>query len=114
MMTALDQLEYGTIHASNAYETPGEWLCWNEAIDAKSYRNSKPYARPEFDQLVKNYTTISDMPVILFVDELLTAYPDAKVILTNCNVDDRALSMNKSAHVVLEGRLNRFHGAFDP
>lgn len=99
-------LKYRTIHASNAYETPGEWLCWNEATDAKSYGNGKPYAKPEFDKLIKNYTTISDMLAILFVDELLSAYPDAKVILTNCNAADWALSMNKSVHVVLEERLN--------
>ena len=58
---------------------------------------------PEFDKLVKIYTTIGDMPAILFVGELLPAYPDAKVIPTNCNVDDWVLSMNKPVYIVREG-----------
>jgi hypothetical protein len=37
MKTALDQLGYKTLHASNVHETPGGWLYWNEAIDAKFY-----------------------------------------------------------------------------
>ena len=114
MKTALDQLGYKTLHASNVHETPGGWMYWNEAIDAKFYGKGKPYAKPEFDKLLKNYTAISDMPAILFVDELLAAYPDAKVVLTNRNADDWIVSMNKSVYVVLKERLNRFHETFDP
>jgi hypothetical protein len=114
MKVALDQLGYRTLHASNVHTTPGGWLYWNEAIDAKFYGKGKPYAKPEFDKLLKKYTAISDMPAILFVDELLAAYPDAKVILTNRNVDDWISSMNKSVYVVLEDWLNRFHENFQP
>jgi hypothetical protein len=48
------------------------------------------------------------------VDEILATYPDAKVVLTNRNVDDWILSMIESVYVALEERLNRFHEAFDP
>ena len=57
MKTALDQLGYKTLHASNVHETPAGWLYWNEAISAKFYGKGKPYAKPE---LLKNYTAVSD------------------------------------------------------
>lgn len=114
MKTALDQLGYTTLHAATVHElTPGHRY-WNEAIDAKFYGKGKPYAKPEFDKLLAKCTAITDMPAILFVDELLAAYPDAKVVLTNRDIDSWLVSFNNSVYVVLEERLNRFHEVFFP
>jgi Sulfotransferase domain len=57
---------------------------------------------------------ISDMPAIVFVDELLAAYPDAKVILATRVIDSWLASFSNSVYVVLEARLNRFHEVFPP
>jgi hypothetical protein len=54
------------------------------------------------------------MPAILFVDELLAAYPRAKVVLTNRNIDSWVVSVNNSVYVVLGEKLNRFHEVFAP
>ena len=37
----------------------------------------------------------------MFVDELVAAYPEAKVILTNRDVDDWLTSMNNTFYIVL-------------
>jgi hypothetical protein len=114
LKTALDQLGYKTLHASNVYElTPG-YPYWNEAIDAKFYEKGIPYTKPQLDKLLTICTAISDLPAILFADELLAAYPEAKVVLTNRNIDIWLVSFNKSVYVVLEERLNRFHEIFFP
>jgi hypothetical protein len=68
----------------------------------------------ELDKLLKQCTAISDMPAILFVDELLAAYPDAKDVLTTHDIDSWLASFNNSVHGVLEARLNRFHKVLPP
>ena len=113
MKVALDTLGCKTLHASTVMETPG-WRYWNEAIDAKFHGKGQPYGTPELHKMLQNFTAVSDMPAILFVDELLAAYPRARVVLTNRNVDAWAASMDASVYVVLRERLNRFHERFDP
>jgi hypothetical protein len=60
---------------------------WMEAIEAKFDGKGKPYGRAEFDKLLGHCQGVSDIPAILFAEELLAAYPDAKVILTHRNFD---------------------------
>ncbi|KAJ6555421.1 hypothetical protein DFH09DRAFT_1492689 [Mycena vulgaris] len=42
----------------------------------------KPYGRAEWDRLVDHCMAVTDVPHILFAEELIAAYPEAKVILT--------------------------------
>ena len=60
---------------------------WLEAIEAKFDGKGKPYGRAEFDKLLGHCQGVSDIPAILFAEELIAAYPEAKVILTNRNFD---------------------------
>jgi hypothetical protein len=60
---------------------------WMEALEAKYDGKGKPYGRAEFDKLLGHCQGVSDMPAILFADELIAAYPEAKVILTHRNFD---------------------------
>src|SRR6266536_805225 len=54
------------------------------------------------------------MPCALFVEELTTAYPDAKVVLTQRPVDSWLKSMQGSAGVVLSWRTWGLVSHFDP
>jgi len=58
---------------------------WLEALEAK-FENpdhtKRRYGRREFDQIMGHCQVISDMPATCFTEELIEAYPDAKVILT--------------------------------
>jgi len=49
----------------------------------------------------------------MFVDELLAAYPSAKVILTNRNVDTWLESMNKTFYVVTGWKTMPFWMKYD-
>jgi hypothetical protein len=65
---------------------------WSEALDAKypstlpnhsnkSYGVTTPYTTSDFEKILAPYDAISGWPASCFVDEMLTAYPSAKVIL---------------------------------
>lgn len=54
------------------------------------------------DDLWHSCQAITDIPCIAFVDELVAAYPNAKVVLTNRDVDSWLVSMDKSFYTVLE------------
>ncbi|KAK0614318.1 hypothetical protein B0T14DRAFT_437605 [Immersiella caudata] len=46
-----------------------------------------PFGRREFDQLFGNYRAISDAPGCHFGAELMVAYPDARVVLVERDID---------------------------
>lgn len=56
---------------------------WLDAIERKFDGKGEPYGRAEFDQLLGHCQGVSDIPAILFAEELIEAYPEAKVILTH-------------------------------
>lgn len=47
---------------------------------------------------------MTDIPCVLFVEELLAAYPDAKVVLTTRDPDAWVASVNRSFHEILSWR----------
>lgn len=49
----------------------------------------------------------------MFVDELVAAYPEAKVILTNRDVDDWLTSMNNTFYIVLNWWSMKFLAKVD-
>lgn len=55
-----------------------------------------PYGRAEWDKLLGDYDAVTDVPGASFVDDLVAAYPDAKVVLTNRAVDGWIRSMNNT------------------
>jgi len=68
---------------------------WGEACrDTFLDPSKKPFGRAEFDKLTGWCDALTDLPSALFVDQLVAAYPDAKVILTNRNVESWIKSMN--------------------
>lgn len=60
---------------------------WYEALRAKYDGVGEPYGRPEFDKLLGHCQAVIDIPAIGFAEELIKAYPEAKVILTDRDVD---------------------------
>ncbi|CZR70061.1 uncharacterized protein PAC_19962 [Phialocephala subalpina] len=70
-------------------------------LRAKYNEPPKPaeWWRPQFDQLLSHCMAPNDSPTFFFVEELLVAYPDAKVIL----VERPFGAWIKSFDVVIEG-----------
>lgn len=60
---------------------------WQEAIDAEYFHKGKPFTRSDWDQRLGHCASVTDLPPTVFAEELIAAHPDAKVILTNRNVD---------------------------
>ncbi|KAF4435736.1 hypothetical protein F53441_13440 [Fusarium austroafricanum] len=88
VFTALKQLGYAPYHMSVAVGSPKTNLClWREALDAKFHGKGKPWGREEFDKILGSYDAVVDVPAICFVEELVAAYPEAKVIVTQRDVD---------------------------
>lgn len=59
-----------------------------EAVNAKFLGQGKPYGRAEFDALLGQCAAVTDMPCACFWEELIAAYPDAKIILVERDIED--------------------------
>ncbi|KAL9029566.1 MAG: hypothetical protein Q9196_002214 [Gyalolechia fulgens] len=80
----------------------GHFWCWYEAMVSKFQGIGPAYTPADLDTLLEDYSAVTDIPCVLFADELLTAFPDAKVILTNRDVDSWLESMEKDIAKYLE------------
>lgn len=89
MRKALQQLGYdGVYHGYEAcLENPRDSRLWMEALRAKFDGVGKPFGRLEFDQLLGHCQAVTDVPCAVFAQELIAAYPEAKVILTYRDLD---------------------------
>ncbi|CZR69238.1 uncharacterized protein PAC_19138 [Phialocephala subalpina] len=89
MRAAMQQLGYvDTYHMmSCSIENPPDALMWMDALRAKYDGVGKPFTREDWDQLLGNCQAVCDWPAIAFAKELIEAYPEAKVVLTNRDVD---------------------------
>ncbi|KAJ7064303.1 putative NAD dependent epimerase/dehydratase [Mycena amicta] len=87
MRSALSMLGYGNAHhIGRVMSNPHELDAWNAAIDAK-FVEHKTLGRDEFDELLGEFRVVADVPGILFAQELVSAYPNALVILTTRDPD---------------------------
>jgi Sulfotransferase domain len=107
LYTALQMLGYRPYHMAEAIQNADvDMPCWAEGIEAKLLGKGKPWGREEFDKLTGKHDVrrqshslstveahcgqaVLDVPCILFVEEMIAAYPDAKVILTERPVEGR-------------------------
>ncbi|OJJ77196.1 hypothetical protein ASPBRDRAFT_114295 [Aspergillus brasiliensis CBS 101740] len=95
---ALRALGYNdTYHGYAAVlENPRDCEMWHAALSAKYEGKGRPFGREEFDQIFGHCQAVSDFPAACFADELIQAYPEAKVILTVRDVDNWHRSVSKS------------------
>ena len=69
---------------------------WEEALRAKYEGIGKRWGRAELDVMLGDYDTLLDVPPILLVEELVEAYPEAKVILSLRDEDSWLRSMQET------------------
>ncbi|KAH6889401.1 hypothetical protein B0T10DRAFT_460066 [Thelonectria olida] len=65
------------------------------------YRSGKGkrWGREEFDKILGGYDAVADVLAICFVEELVAAYPEAKVIVSQRDVDSWLRSMDSTAGI---------------
>jgi len=89
MKAALEILGYPTWHWIEMAQNPPDMAMWADALEAKFNPNSgiKPFGRAEFDNLLGHWGACTDRPACVFAEELVAAYPDAKVVLVERDPD---------------------------
>ena len=87
---------------------------WIEALRAKFHGKGKPWGREEFDKVLGDFDGIEDVPTICFAEELIAAYPEAKIVLNNRDVDQWLHSMDSTAGRVLRWRGWETLAKWDP
>jgi hypothetical protein len=98
MRAAMRQLGYvDTYHMmSCSIENPPDALMWMDALTAKYDGIGAPFTRTDWDQLLGHCQAVCDWPAIAFAKELIEAYPEAKVVLTNRDVNSWHASTMKT------------------
>ena len=76
-----------TYHGYTTLHNPDHLPEWTAAFEAKYHGNGKPFTRQDWDRLLGNYGAVADVPCICFAEELINAYPDAKVVLVERDID---------------------------
>ncbi|KAL2042336.1 hypothetical protein N7G274_004825 [Stereocaulon virgatum] len=99
---ALGMGRTGTVSMQAALETLGCTPCyhgytalynisdcpvWYRAFEAKYHSNGPPFTRSDWDNLLGKYGAVTDVPAICFADELIAAYPEAKVVLVERDIE---------------------------
>lgn len=86
---------------------------WNKAIDDK-FVHGKTVGREQLDELLGDCMVVSGVPCFLFLEEMIAAYPDAKVILTTRDLNHWYPSILGSFEYISTRPIFRVASLFDP
>ena len=88
MQVALETLGYKpTYHGYTPLSHIDDCAKWIRAFEAKYHRRGPPFTRDDWDDLLGNYHAVTDAPAICFAEELIKAYPEAKVVLVERDIE---------------------------
>ena len=87
---------------------------WSEGLRAKYNGEGRKWGREELDKLLGDYDGIADVPGICFVEELVEAYPDAKVMLQTRDVEAWIRSMDSTAGRIMRWKSWDWVAPWDP
>jgi hypothetical protein len=111
---ALEELGYDhTYHGWDPMVHPEQCVFWYQALNAK-FRGGKKFTREDWDRMFGNCRAISDLPAILFAEELMEAYPEAKVILSTRDADSWYQSVTATFEPMVTNWPIRFAHFFHP
>ncbi|PYH42450.1 sulfotransferase family protein, partial [Aspergillus saccharolyticus JOP 1030-1] len=97
-------------------QNPKDAVMWTEALEGKYHPDDgrPPFTRADWDQLLGHVEAVTDFPAAVFVEELVAAYPDAKVVLTLRDVDAWYHSMQQTIMAQTYSPLATLLGWIDP
>jgi hypothetical protein len=74
-------------HQVTLIQNPDDAKLWKQAFAAKYHGQGRPFNSDDWDALLGHCQAVCDIPAMHFAEELMDAYPDAKVILTHRDLD---------------------------
>ncbi|KAL9109307.1 MAG: hypothetical protein Q9227_006062 [Pyrenula ochraceoflavens] len=96
LLAALKELGYHPYHMAEAIKDASmDFPLWEEALRAKFMGDGPLWGKDEFDKMLGRFDGCEDVPCILFAEELINMYPEAKVILTHRPAEDWARSIGR-------------------
>ena len=102
LITALGKLGYRSYHMVEAVKSAkSAFPIWTEGLNAQYHGKGEKLGKEEFDRLLGKYDAVADAPCVCFAEDLIAAYPDAKVILNTRDVDRWLESMDSTVGRVL-------------
>ena len=69
------------------YFHDNRWPLWDEAIEARYNGKVKPFTKEDFEKFLGRYDAVSGWSAAILAEDLIAAYPDAKVVLTTRDPD---------------------------
>ena len=87
MQTALNILGVPCWHGLLLFSSVRDCDLWIEALDAKFAGKGERYKRADWDRLLGNYSAVADVPTVCFAEDLIEAYPEAKVVLVERDIE---------------------------
>ncbi|MCJ1279138.1 hypothetical protein MMC21_006962 [Puttea exsequens] len=115
MQAALNILGYTCYHSSIFFTNPQDCNLWNAALDAKYLHRGPPFTLRDWDQLLGRYSAVSaDPPAVAFAEDLIAAYPSAKVILVERELESWFTSFDCNIISAQWSPFISFVSALDP
>lgn len=111
---AFEMLNYKPFHGRMMDEMPHLYALWTEALEARYYKTGKDYTRPDFDKLYEGFNVTCNMPGTFLAEDLIKAYPNAKVILSTRDVDKWLKSMRQSVDSAIQWKSFDWLAPWDP
>ncbi|KAK5163630.1 uncharacterized protein LTR77_010579 [Saxophila tyrrhenica] len=118
MQLALETLGLPCWHWVTMSENPPDLAMWAECLEAKwepeLHGHTKPFGRAEFDNLLGHWSAMTDQPAAAMAEELVAAYPEAKVVLVERDVEKWFASFERTVIAGVENPFIPLAGAIDP
>ncbi|TIA07784.1 hypothetical protein D6C80_09590 [Aureobasidium pullulans] len=114
LLSAFKVLGYKPFHGSMMEQYPHLLNIWLEALKAKFFGISSPYGRKEFDKMFDGWNVACNMPGSLLAEDLIKAYPNAKIVLSTRDVSKWQRSMRDSVDTAVRWRTFDWLASWDP
>lgn len=102
LISALRTLGYNPYTMRSLVTDPTHIPVWQEAVNSTQYASGLPLT---INDILTDYDAIADLPGCMFAEQLISAYPGAKVILTTRRYQEWEKSMQESIWVLFTWRL---------
>ena len=116
MYAALNVLNLPCFHSFPLLSRIPDCKTWSAALDVKFFSLGSPFTftLTQWDQLLSDYAAITDVPATPFAEDLIAAYPDAKITLMERDIDSWFTSFDNNVVKTTWTTYAQFIGSVDP